>query len=117
MLPEEKMRWIGQTAYDKYQQRGFPEGCLSQVVLFGINLEKLPDNFSIQESRLYECRVKGMVLKHLDLSGCVITDCIFDSLQIEYLKAAGASVHRTVFFGNQFGRLDFSSANINHSSI
>lgn len=117
MLPQEKMRWIGQTTYEKYQQRGFPEGCLNQVVLCGIKLEQLPKNFSIQQSRLYECRIRGMVLKQLDLSGCVITDCIFDSLQIESLKAAGAWIHGTVFSGNRFGRFDLSDTRINYSCI
>lgn len=117
MFSEDKMRWIGQTAYEKYQKRGFPKGCLEQVVLFGIHIEQLPKDFSIQESKLYECRINGMSLNHLDLSGCVITDCIFDSLQIEYLKITGTSIHETVFFGNQIGRLDFSDANLNHSII
>lgn len=117
MLPQEKMRWIGQTTYEKYLQRGFPEGCLNQVVLCGIRMEQLPKNFSIRQSRLYECRLRGMALKQLDLSGCVITDCIFDSLQIESLKAADTSIHGTVFSGNQFGMLDLSDAQINYTCI
>lgn len=117
MLPKEKMRWFGQTTFEKYQQQGFPEGCLNHVVLVGINLDRLPESFAIQESRLYECRVRNQSLKKLDLSGCVITDCTFDSLQIESLKAADSSVHGTIFFGNRFGGLDLSGAEIHHSSI
>lgn len=117
MLPQEKMRWVGQTTYEKYRQRGFQEGCLDRVVLFGIKLEKLPKDFSIRESRLYECRMNGMALNKLNLGGCVITDCIFDSLQIKELNAAGTSVHGTVFFGDRFGSLDFRDAELNHSII
>lgn len=117
MLPDEKMRWFGQTTYEKYQQQGFPKGCLNKVVLFGVNLEKLPENFAIQESRLYECRVKNQSLKRLDLRGCVMTDCIFDSLQIESLEIADTTIHGTIFLGNRFGRLNLSGAEINHSRM
>ena len=117
MLPKEKMRWVGQTTYDKYQQRGFPEGCLDRSVLLGVRMEKLSRDFSMKDSSLCERRINGMVLDKLNLSGCEISDCIFNSLQIEELDVSGTAVYRTVFFGNRFGKMDFRDANLNHSII
>lgn len=117
MLPAEKMSWLGQTSFEHYRKKGFPNGCLDNVCLCGIKIEEFPNDFRIRGTRIIECSIQNVNLDSLRLSGCIVGDCIVSNVQIKNMDLKDATIYGTLFTTSQIGVLDIRGTTMRKSSI
>lgn len=108
---------INQVRFKELRSKGFSKGCLDYCYLDGIIIEKLPEEFQIFHSRLFECWIQKFSADSLKLSNCVVADYILRGLSMDEMKIMDGTMYRTLILGNTVGKMDFTGMSMRNSSM
>lgn len=117
MDTEGKQKVLTQTDIDNFEKQGFPPGSLDNSRMHGIGFKKLPFYFTVRNARLEGCKFQDMTSGIIDLSECMLTDCVFARLRLVGLVLKEAGILGTLFSELFLHELDLNRADLKISSI